>query len=158
MERIPMTPDGFEKMRQELKKLKSVERPRIITEIEEARAHGDLSENAEYHAAKERKGHVDGRILDVELWLSKAEVIDPVKMKGREEVFFGAYVTLVDMNDDTRLCYQIVGEFESDIASNKISIKSPIARALLGKKKSSEVSVKTPKGIKEFEIVGVEYK
>ncbi|MBI2339306.1 MAG: transcription elongation factor GreA [Deltaproteobacteria bacterium] len=157
-DRIPMTPQGQEKLKKEIDHLKSVERPKVLAELEEARAHGDLAENAEYHAARERLGHVKGRILDLELRLSKAEVIDPQKMKGQERVVFGAHVTLRDLDSDEEATYQIVGEHESDIAAKKLSITSPIARAVVGRSKNDEVKVKTPKGIKEFEIVNIEYK
>jgi len=157
-DRIPMTPQGHEKLKREIGHLKAIERPKILQELEEARAHGDLSENAEYHAAKERLGYVKGRILDLELRLSKAEIIDPKMMQGQKRVVFGAHVTLLDLELDAEMTYQIVGEHESDIAQGKISVGSPIARSLIGKNKQDAVKVKTPKGIKEFEILEIEYK
>ncbi|MBI4411229.1 MAG: transcription elongation factor GreA [Deltaproteobacteria bacterium] len=157
-DRVPMTPQGYEKLKKEIDQLKSVERPKILQELEEARAHGDLSENAEYHAAKERLGHVKGRMLDLELRLSRAEIIDPKKMGGHTRVVFGAHVTLLDLEQDVEITYQIVGDHESDIAQGKISVSSPIARSIIGKNKQDAVKVKTPKGIKEFEILAIEYK
>jgi transcription elongation factor GreA len=156
--RIPFTPAGYEKLKKEIDFLKSEERPRVLTELEEARAHGDLSENAEYHAAKEKLGHIDGRVADYENRLSLAEVIDPKKLKGQEKVLFGAIVKLLDLDTDEEVQYQIVGDFESDVASKKISINSPIARGLIGKKVGDDASIKTPKGIKEFEILDLDYK
>lgn len=158
IQRIPMTPEGQKKLRAEISHLKAVERPKVIEELETARDHGDLSENAEYHAAKEKLGHIKGRIMDLELRLSKAEVIDPKKMKGQTKVVFGAHVTIMDLADDSESTYQIVGELESDIKQNKISVTSPIARSLIGKEKDSLVRVKTPKGLKEYEILEIEYK
>lgn len=158
MERIPMTLPGLEKLKKELSHLKGVERPRVVNEIEVAREHGDLSENAEYHAAKEKLGHVDGRIQHLELRISKVEVIDPQKMKGIDRVMFGAHVTIMDLNVEKEITYQIVGEDESDISSGQISVSSPVGRALIGKKKKDTVKVQTPKGAKEFEIIEVEYR
>lgn len=152
-----MTREGYEKLKKELVRLKSVERPRLVREIEDARSHGDLSENAEYHAAKDRMGHVKGRILDLEQRISKAEIIDPVAMKGEDKVMFGARITLLDVEADKKITYQIVGEHESDISSGLVSVNAPIARALIGKKKDDTVSVRTPRGVKEFEILEVEY-
>ena len=157
IERVPLTQEGYDKMKQEINQLKSVERPRIVQEIEEARAHGDLSENAEYHAAKEKMGHVMGRIQDLEHQYSKAEVIDPKKMIGQTKVMFGAKVNLLDVNTDEEISYQIVGDYEASIENGKISVSSPIARAIIGKNLGDTVSVKAPKGIRELEIVGVVY-
>lgn len=153
-----MTPDGFEKLKKELQHIKAVERPKIVKEIEEAMAHGDLSENAEYHAAKEKLAHLNGRMQDFEVRISKAEIIDPKSMKGNERVMFGAHVTLLDVEQDSEITYQIVGEHESDIQLGRISVTSPIARGLIAKSEGDSVKITTPKGVKEFEIVGVEYK
>lgn len=153
-----MTPEGHEKIRKELTHLKSVERPRILEELEEAREHGDLSENAEYHAARDKLGHVKGRIHDLELRLSKAEIIDPKRVKHNEKIVFGARVTLLNLDDDSEITYQIVGEFESDVKAGKISVTSPIGRSVIGKSVQDLVRVKTPKGLKEFEILEIGYK
>ncbi|OGP08397.1 MAG: transcription elongation factor GreA [Deltaproteobacteria bacterium GWA2_45_12] len=155
--RVPMTREGVESLREEISRLKSVERPRIVKELEEARAHGDLSENAEYHAAREKLGHVDGRIQDLEGRLGLAEVIDPVQFRGEVKVMFSAKVTLLDTETDIEETYQIVGDFEANIPAKKISVSSPIARAVIGKKVEDTVKVKTPKGVRELEIVAVEY-
>jgi len=157
-ERVPMTREGFDKLRQEIEFLKATERPRILQELEEARAHGDLSENAEYHAARDKLAHVKGRLEDLEFRLSKAEIINPTAMKGHTKVAFGAHVTLVEVDEEQEVTYQIVGEYESDISIGKLSVTSPIARALIGRAKDSLVKVKTPKGEREFEIIEVEYK
>ena len=156
-DRFPMTRMGYDSMKQEFDTLKSVDRPRIVQEIEDARAHGDLSENAEYHAAREKMGHIQGRIMDLELRLSKAEVIDPSQFKGQDKVMFGATVTLLDTESDKENTYQLVGEHESDVASGKISVTSPIARAVIGKKTGDTVVVRTPKGPRDVEIVSIEY-
>ena len=156
MSREPMTISGFNKLETELKTLKTTERPNVIKAIEEARAHGDLSENAEYHAAKERQAMIEGRIADLEDKLSRAEVIDPTKLSG-ENVTFGATVTLIDEDTDEKVTYQIVGSEESDIKKGLLSITSPVAKALIGKSKGEQVEVKTPKGIKDYEIVNVEF-
>jgi transcription elongation factor GreA len=157
MQRIPMTPDGQKKLQEELKRLKSVERPKIVQEIEDARGHGDLSENAEYDAAKERQQQISRRIQELEHRLSLAQVIDPSTL-DHEKVVFGATVTLHDIDNGEELSYTIVGAHESDISEGKISIESPIARALIGKEEGDEVKVRTPKGVREFEVVGIEYK
>tara|TARA_Y100000590_G_scaffold235899_1_gene265651 strand:+ start:1802 stop:2287 length:486 start_codon:yes stop_codon:yes gene_type:complete len=156
MSREPMTISGFNKLETELKTLKTTERPNVIKAIEEARAHGDLSENAEYHAAKERQAMIEGRIADLEDKLSRAEVIDPTKLSG-ENVTFGATVTLIDEDTDEKATYQIVGSEESDIKKGLLSITSPVAKALIGKSKGEQVEVKTPKGIKDYEIVNVKF-
>ncbi len=157
-QRIPLTREGFDKLKKELDHLKSVERPRIVREIEEARAHGDLSENAEYHAAKEKQSHIAGRINELDDKLGKAEIIDPTQVKDKDRVSFGAHVTLLEVDTETKVTYQVVGEYESDITVGKISMSSPIGKALIGKFYQDEVKVTTPKGIKEFEIVKVQYK
>jgi transcription elongation factor GreA len=156
--RYPMTRAGFDKLRQELEQLKTIERPKITDEVETARAHGDLSENAEYHAAREKLGQIQGRIMDIDARISRAEIIDPTNFIGQSKVMFGAYVTVLDVEEEKETTYQIVGEHESDIAKGKISVTSPIARAMIGKLKSSPFVLKTPKGSKDYEIVEVEYK
>ncbi len=157
MEKVPMTEEGYATMQEEVKVLKSEERPRIIRAIEEARAHGDLSENAEYHAAKEAQGWNETRIQEMEDKLSRAEVIDPSKLSG-DTVRFGAKLTLIDEESDAEVKYQIVGEFEADVKKGKISVSSPIARALIGKKKGDSVEVNTPGGGRSYEIVKVLWK
>tara|TARA_Y100001970_G_C14212089_1_gene847505 strand:+ start:976 stop:1449 length:474 start_codon:yes stop_codon:yes gene_type:complete len=156
MEKIPITSDGKLKVEEELKSLKTTERPRIINAIAEARAHGDLSENAEYHAAKEEQAHNETRIMELEDLLSKADVIDPSKLSG-EDIKFGAKVLLIDLDTDEEAKYQIVGDVESDFKEKKISISSPIAKALIGKTVGDEVEVNTPGGGKNYEIVKVSY-
>lgn len=158
VERVPMTQEGHDNIRKELNNLKSVERPRVVDELEAARAHGDLKENAEYHAAKEKLGYIKGRIMDLEDRLSRAEVIDPKKIQANGRVVFGAWVTLLDVESDEEVTYQIVGEYESDVSKGRISITAPIARGLVGKEVGQEVTIKTPKGSKEFELLKVEYK
>lgn len=152
-----MTASGYAQIEAEIKHLKSVERPAVIRQIEEARAHGDLSENAEYHAAKERQGFIEGRVLDLEDMISRAQVIDPTKLGG-DSVKFGATVTLIDEDTDEKSKYQIVGEIEADVKQGRISITSPMARALIGKAKGDSVEVNTPGGGRSYEIVKVEYK
>ncbi len=156
-DKIPMTLPGYQRLEEELKHLKSVERPAIIKAISEAREHGDLSENAEYHAARERQSFVEGRILELEDKIGRADVIDVSKMNG-DIVKFGATVTLVDEDTDEEVRYQIVGEDESDIKSGLLSITSPLARALIGKGVEDSVEVATPKGAKSYEIIRVAYK
>lgn len=155
--RIPMTPQGKKILEEKLKYLKSVERPRIVAAIEEARSHGDLAENAEYDAAKEQQFQVSKQIQEIEHKLSLAQVIDPATIKS-EKVVFGACVTLNALSNGEEITYAIVGVDEADISKGKISIESPIARALIGKEEGDEVKVKTPNGLKEFEIVSIEYK
>jgi transcription elongation factor GreA len=157
MERVPMTMEGFQRLEAELFRLKAEERPRIIQLIAEARTHGDLSENAEYHAAKEAQGLNEARVADLEDKLSRAEVIDPASLTGNS-VKFGATVTLVDEDTDEQMRYKIVGELEANVREGKISIVSPIARALIGKVKGDSVEVKTPKGTRSYEILKVEWK
>ena len=154
MEKVPMTAEGHATMMEEVKHLKSVERPRIIKAIEEARSHGDLSENAEYHAAKEQQGWTEARVAELEDKLSRAEIIDISKLSG-DVVKFGAKVTLIDEETDEKTAYQIVGEFEADVKKGKISITSPIARAIIGKKLGDSVEVNTPGGGKSYEIARV---
>ena len=154
MDKVPMTAEGHAAMTNEVKHLKSVERPRIIKAIEEARSHGDLSENAEYHAAKEQQGWAEARVAELEDKLSRAEIIDISKLSG-DTVMFGAQVTLIDEETDGKTSYQIVGEFEADVKKGKISVSSPIARAIIGKKMGDSVEVNTPGGGKSYEIAKV---
>ena len=157
MERIPMTFEGHEALVEEVKFLKSVERPRIIKAIAEARAHGDLSENAEYHAAKEQQGLNESRVLELEDKLSRAEVIDLSKLSG-DSVMFGAFITLIDEDTEDEVKYQIVGEMEGDVKKGKISVTSPLARAMIGKTVGDSVEVNTPGGGKSYEILKVSFK
>lgn len=157
LEKVPMTAAGYAALEAEIKQLKSVERPRIIKAIAEARAHGDLSENAEYHAAKEAQGMNEARVADLEDKFSRAEVIDVGKLSG-DTVKFGATVKIVDEDTDEELTYQIVGDFEADVKSGKLAINSPIARALIGKKKGDSVEVNTPRGHKSYEILSVKFR
>ena len=157
MEKIPMTGAGYAVLENELKHRQQVERPRIIQQISEARTHGDLSENAEYHAAKELQSHNEGRIAELEDKLARADVIDVSKLSG-DTVKFGATVTLIDEDTDKKAVWQIVGEPEADAKAGKISIASPLARALVGKKKGANVEVVTPGGAKAFEVVKVEWR
>jgi len=153
----PITQRGAEQLREELKRLKSDDRPRIVTAIAEARAHGDLKENAEYHAAKEQQGFAEGRIREIEAKLSTADVIDVTRFGTTGRVIFGATVDIVDEDSDTETTYQIVGEDEADIASGRISIGSPIARSLIGKEAGDVAVVNAPGGKKAYEIVEVRY-
>jgi transcription elongation factor GreA len=157
MDKIPMTAAGYSVLETELKQRQQVERPRIIQQIADARAHGDLSENAEYHAAKELQSHNEGRIAELEDKLARAEVIDVSKLSG-DTVKFGATVTLIDEDTDKKAVWQIVGEPEADARKGKISIASPLARALVGKKKGANVEVVTPGGAKAYEVVKVEWR
>jgi len=157
MQRVPITLQGFERLQEELKTLKSEERPAVIRAIAAAREHGDLSENAEYHAARERQSFIEGRIAELEDKISRAEVIDPSKLSG-EVAKFGATVTLADCDTDEEKTYQLVGETESDISSGLLSIASPLARALIGKGVGDVVEVVTPGGQKDYEVVTVQYK
>ena len=157
MDKVPMTAEGHAAMMDEVKHLKSVERPRIIKAIEEARSHGDLSENAEYHAAKEQQGWTEARVAELEDKLSRAEIIDITKLSG-DTVKFGAKVTLIDEETEDETSYQIVGEFEADVKKGKISVSSPIARAIIGKKMGDSVEVNTPGGGKSYEIAKVAWR
>jgi transcription elongation factor GreA len=152
-----MTPRGQQALRDELKRLREVERPKNVRDIEEARAHGDLKENAEYHAAKEQQGLMEARIRDIESKLGNAQIIDVTAVNAGGKVVFGSTVQLVDVKDGTEARYQIVGEDEADIKSGLLSIGSPIARALIGKKEGDEVEVVTPSGKRAYEISAVEY-
>ena len=155
MKRTPMTLRGAESLRAELKRLKSEARPAIIRAIAEARGHGDLSENAEYHAAREQQGFIEGRIKEIEHKLASAEVIDPAQLPQSGKVVFGASVELEDQADGARVVYQVVGEDEADIRAGRISVTSPIARALVGKSEGEVVDVAAPGGIRSYEIVAV---
>ncbi|RVU35843.1 transcription elongation factor GreA [Hwanghaeella grinnelliae] len=157
MEKVPMTLEGYEALQTELKMLKGTERPAIIQAIAEAREHGDLSENAEYHAARERQSFVEGRIAELEDKTSRAEIIDPTKLSG-DQVMFGATVVIADCETDEEKKYQIVGESESDIAAGKLAVTSPMARALIGKSVGDAIEVHSPGGTKDYEIVSVEFK
>ena len=157
MTKFPMTVGGAEKLREELSQLKTVDRPRIIQAIAEAREHGDLKENAEYHAAREQQGFAEGRIAEIEGKLSNAQVIDVLSLPKSGKVIFGTTVTIINTDDENTLRYQIVGDDEADIKSGKISVSSPIARALIGKEEGDVAVVQTPGGAVEYEIDGVEY-
>ena len=157
MDKIPMPPDGHGILTAEYDDLKKVQRPQVIQDIAEARAHGDLSENAEYHAAKERQSFIEGRIQELESVLGRADVIDITALSG-DIVRFGATVTVVDEDTDEEATYQIVGEYEGDMENNKISLTAPLSKALIGKSEGDSVSVKTPKGEKDYEILKVAYK
>jgi transcription elongation factor GreA len=157
MEKVPMTIEGFKKLEAELHRLKVEERPRIIQQISEARDHGDLAENAEYHAAKDAQGLNEAKVAELEDKISRAEVIDPAKLSGTT-VKFGATVTLEDEDSGDKVKYKIVGEHEANVREGKISINSPIARALIGKSKSDSAEVTTPRGARSYEILKIEYK
>ncbi|HEB86561.1 MAG TPA: transcription elongation factor GreA [Gammaproteobacteria bacterium] len=159
MSRAPMTSQGAEKLRAELKDLKSVQRPKVIQAIAEAREHGDLKENAEYHAAREQQSFIEGRILEIEAALSNSQIIDVavVGANAGDKVVFGATLELLDVENDTEVTYQIVGEMEADIKQNLISITSPIARALIGKSVDDVAEVQAPGGVHEYEIISVRY-
>jgi len=157
MERIPMTAEGHAALQAELKNLKSVERPNIIAAISEARAHGDLSENAEYHAAKEKQSFIEGRISELDDKLARADVIDVSKLTGGK-IRFGATVSLIDVDSEEEATYKIVGDDEANVKEGKISISSPIARALIGKEEGDEAEVAAPAGARAYEIIKVEYR
>ena len=154
---IPMTRNGVERLKEELHQLKSQDRPNIIQAIAEARAQGDLSENAEYESAKERQGFIEGRIAEIEAKLSNVQIIDPASLNADGKCVFGATIELEDLDEEKSFTYQIVGEDESDIKANKISISSPLARALIGKEDGDVVEVETPGGQKTYEITNVSY-
>jgi transcription elongation factor GreA len=157
MSKIPITIIGAELLRAELQKLKSVERPAVITAIAEARAQGDITENAEYEAARERQGFIEGRIIELEAKLANAQIIDPLLLDDDDRVVFGSTVELMDTASQQTVTYQIVGEDEADLKLAKISYSSPIAKALIGKSSGDVAEVRTPGGVKEFEIVDVRY-
>jgi transcription elongation factor GreA len=154
--KIPMTPEGHARLSTELKRLKNVERPAVIKQIAEAREHGDLSENAEYHAAREKQGFIEGRVMELEDKLGRAEVIDVSSLSG-SKVVFGAKVKLVDEETDEEILYQIVGPEEAEIQQGLLSIASPLAKALLGKEAGDSVEVTTPRGVRYFEILSVDF-
>lgn len=154
--KVPMTPEGYARLAEELKRLKTIERPAVIRAIAAAREHGDLSENAEYHAARERQSFIEGRVMELEDQLARAEVIDASKLSGKR-VMFGATVRLVDEETEEEVTYRIVGPLEADIQQGLLSIESPLARALLGKEAGDEVEVETPRGTRYFEILEVSY-
>ncbi len=157
VERVLLTPAGETRLRAELKRLKSSDRPKVIAAIAEARAHGDLSENAEYHAAREQQSFIEGRIKELGSKLSIAEVIDASKSNVQGKVVFGAYVTLYDLDSENEVTYQIVGDLEADLENGKLTISSPLARALIGKEIDDEISFNAPAGVREFEVVDVKY-
>lgn len=157
MATIPVTRKGADKLKEELHRLKTVDRPQVVQAIAEARAQGDLSENAEYDAAKDRQGFIEGRIQEVESKLSAAQIIDPAALEAGGRVVFGATVTLENMESGEEVCYQIVGEDEADLKQGLINVSSPIARALIGKEEGDIATVQAPGGVKEYEIVEVQY-
>lgn len=157
MSLIPMTVQGAEALRAELNELKTVKRPAVIQAIAEAREHGDLKENAEYHAAREQQGFIEGRIQDIEAKLSNAQIIDVTKLPNNGKVIFGATVTILNLDTDEEVTYRIVGDDEADIKNNLISVNSPIARGLIGKTADEVVNITTPKGVVEYEITDVQY-
>jgi transcription elongation factor GreA len=157
MDKVPMTQEGYVRLETRLKELKSVERPAVIRQISEAREHGDISENAEYQAARERQSMIEGQILELEDKIARAEVIDISQLSGKT-IKFGAHVTLADEDTDEKTTYQIVGEEEADVEKGRLSVTSPLSRALIGKQTGDSVEVVTPKGSKAYEIVKVRYK
>ncbi len=157
MTRYPMTVDGAKKLREELDRLKKVERPRVVAAIAEAREHGDLKENAEYHAAREEQGFIEGRVMEIEAKLSNCQIIDVTKIPHTGKVIFGTTLDLLDVDTDKETTYQIVGDDEADIKKNKLSVNSPIARGLIGKMEGDEVQIETPGGVKCYEILEVKH-
>lgn len=157
MKKIPMTRAGLTKLQNELDQLKNIERPAVVEAIQEARAHGDLSENAEYHAAREKQAFIEGRIRDLEAKISMADVIEATQLSG-DTVKFGAHVTLLDEDTDEEKVYQIVGEEEANIAQGYLSIAAPLAKAIVGKKKGESIEVRTPRGEKYYEILKIEFR
>lgn len=157
MSQIPMTIEGAQRLRDELQELKTVKRPAIVLAIAEARAHGDLKENAEYHAAREQQGFCEGRIQDIEAKLSNAQIIDITKLPNNGKVIFGATVTILNLDTEEEVTYRIVGDDEADIKNFRISVNSPIARGLIGKAEEDVVTINTPAGMVEFEITQVQY-
>jgi transcription elongation factor GreA len=157
MKRAPLTKRGAERLRDEMERLKSTDRPRVILAIAEARAHGDLKENAEYHAAREQQGFIEGRIQAIEAALSFAEVIDVTRLAAGSRIVFGATVDLIELHSNEEISYQIVGELEADIKQKLISVNSPMARVLIGKSEGDTVELTAARGTKSFEIVGVRY-
>lgn len=157
MNRFPMTVDGAEKLREELERLKKVERPRVVAAIAEAREHGDLKENAEYHAAREEQGFIEGRVMEIEGKLSNAQIIDIKKIPHTGKVIFGTTIDILDVDTGEETTYQIVGDDEADIKKNKLSVNSPIARGLIGKMEGDEVQIETPGGVRCYEILEVKH-
>ena len=157
MSAIPLTTRGAERLQQELHRLKTIERPEVINAIAEARAQGDLSENAEYDAARERQGFIEGRISELEGTLSNAQIIDPAELEADGKAVFGSTVDIEDLESGDRVVYQIVGDVEADIRNNLISVSSPVARALIGKRAGDVVEVNAPSGVREYEIIEVKY-
>ena len=157
MEKEPVTTQGIEEIKKELEKLKNIKRPKIVQAIAEARGHGDLKENAEYHAAKEEQAKIEGRIIEINDLISRANIVDITKLEKKDNVVFGSTVDLLDMNNNKKKTYKIVGKDESDIKKNYIYFKSPIAKALIGKKKKDLITVITPSGEKKFEIINIKY-
>jgi len=157
MTKYPMTIQGADALREELDHLKSVKRPEIVNSIAEAREHGDLKENAEYHAAREQQGFCEGRIQDIEGKLGNAQIIDITKIPNNGKVIFGVTVKLLNIDTEEEVTYQIVGDDEADIKNNRISVNSPIARGLIGKEVDSEIEIKTPGGVVEYEIISVDH-
>jgi len=157
MNQIPLTATGAERLRAELKDLKYVKRPIVIEAIAVAREHGDLKENAEYHAAREEQGFMEGRIAEIEAALSNAQIIDVTKLTQNDRVVFGCTVDLIDIESEAQVSYQIVGDIEADINECRIAISSPIARALIGKEEGEDVSVQAPAGVREYEITAIHY-
>ena len=158
MNQIPVTAQGAERLKEELKELKYVRRPKVIEAIAVAREHGDLKENAEYHAAREEQGFMEGRISEIESVLSNAQIIDVTQLNQSERVVFGCTVDLIDVESEEEVTYQIVGDIEADINQNRIAISSPIARALIGKEEGEDVTVEAPGGVREYEITAVHYR
>jgi transcription elongation factor GreA len=154
---MPITAAGLRKLKEELKHLQSVERPKISAEIEVARAHGDLKENAEYHAAKEKQSHIEGRIMDINGWISRAEVIDVARFKDSDKVVFGATVELLEMETEKKVTYRLVGELEADIKKKWIAVTTPVGRALIGKSVGDATTVQSPAGAKDYEIVAIKF-
>ncbi|MEN9946942.1 MAG: hypothetical protein RLZZ293_1328 [Pseudomonadota bacterium] len=155
MQKFPMTQTGAKQLQDELTRLKSVERPSVIQAIAEARSHGDISENAEYDAAKEKQAFIEGRIAEIESRLSHAQIIDLTNVDSKGKIVFGATIHLLDLESDEEICYQIVGDDEADVKLRKISVNTPVARSLIGKQKDDVVEVKVPNGIKEYQILDV---
>ncbi len=158
MNQIPLTAAGAERLKIELKELKSVKRPAVIEAIATARDHGDLKENAEYHAAREEQGFIEGRIAELDAALSNAQIIDITQLKQNDRVVFGCTVELIEVESEAEVMYQIVGDIEADINENRIAISSPIARALIGKEEGEEAIVEAPGGMREYEITAIHYK
>jgi len=157
MEKEPVTLQGLEKLKKELEFLKTVRRPKVVESIAEARAHGDLKENAEYHAAKDEQGKIEGRIIEVNDLIARANVIDVTKLEKKDSVVFGSTVNLIDLENNTKKTYKIVGKDEADLTKNLIYFRSPIGKALIGKNKKDLITVETPSGEKNFEIIEVRY-